>query len=399
MERNGRIIRNVKVYGESRVYEQGYVHFEDGKIVSAGEDRDLEGQFAAHTEQTKFNQGYICIPGFIDVHIHGAAGADVMDATAEALKKMAYSLPKEGTTSFLATTMTQESGAIEKALQNAGSFMDEQETSGVSEMLGIHLEGPFLSPEKAGAQPVEHILEPDADLFDTWQQVSRGHIRMATIAPEREGGCELIRHLAEKGVVASIGHTNATYEQCKSGVEAGATHVTHLFNGMSGLHHREPGAAGAALLMGELTAELIADGFHSRPEMIDLAFRTKKEDALVLITDSMRAKCLKNGSYDLGGQKVIVKDGQARLEGGSLAGSVLKMSDAFRNMIRFTDCSIHQAVKMASFNPARQLKVSNRKGSIAPGKDADLVILDESLDVFMTICRGEVAYDREANGR
>ncbi|HET7658641.1 MAG TPA: N-acetylglucosamine-6-phosphate deacetylase [Bacillales bacterium] len=395
MGRNNWLIRNVTVYGETKVFERGYVRIKDGKIDEIGEESELTNRYNSGEEETRFEEGFICVPGFIDVHIHGAAGADVMDATPEALRTIASSLPAEGTTSFLATTMTLGRESIEKALVNAGRYRETQEEAGSAEMLGIHLEGPFLSPEKAGAQPIEHIIEPDVALFERWQHESGGCIRLVTLAPERNGGLSLIRHLAAHDIVASIGHSKATYEEAVDGAKAGATHVTHLFNGMSGLHHREPGVAGAALLRKELTAELIVDGIHSRPEIIELAYRMKGKDGLVLITDSMRAKCLKNGTYDLGGQTVVVENGQARLANGRLAGSVLKMKDALRNLIHFTGCSIAEAVQMGSLNPARQLKISDRKGSLAPGKDADMVILDDSMQIVMTLCRGEVAYDRE----
>lgn len=399
MEGNGQLIRNIKVYGENRVIERGFIHVKNGKIVAVGEESEWNERELQNAKEIRLRGGAICIPGFIDVHIHGAAGADVMDATPDALNRMARSLPAEGTTSFLATTMTQENEAIESALKNAAAFKEGQPDAGASEMLGIHLEGPFISLEKAGAQPVQHIKDPEITLFEKWQRASLGNIRIVTVAPESKGALTFIRHLVAKDVVASIGHSNASYEEAEAGVKAGATHITHLFNGMSGVHHREPGVAGAALLLNELTAELIVDGFHSRPEMVDLAFRMKSDEGLILITDAMRAKCLKSGTYDLGGQNVIVKDGQARLENESLAGSVLKMNEAFRNMVHFSGCSVAQAVQMTATNPSKQLKIADEKGSIAAGKDADLVILDDSYHVVMTICRGEVAYDREVDGQ
>ncbi|WP_366160924.1 N-acetylglucosamine-6-phosphate deacetylase [Bacillus infantis] len=382
------LLKNSRVLTEDGIIDKGYILVEDGKIKSFGPADELGGQSADKT--IELDAGATLAPGFIDLHIHGAGGADTMDSTPEALQTIARTLPAEGTTSFLATTITQERSLIEKALANAAAYKPEGTEA---EMLGIHLEGPFINEKRKGAQPLEHILKSDVELFKAWQEKSGQLIRLVTLAPELEGGKELVRHLAETGVIASIGHSDADYEEVSEAVEAGATHVTHLFNGMKGLHHREPGTAGAALLFKELIVEMIADGVHVRPEMIKLALNSKGMDGMVLITDSMRAKCLKNGTYDLGGQDVTVKDGMALLEDGTLAGSILKMKDSVKNMTKFADITLAEAVKLASENPAKQLKVFDRKGSIAEGKDADLTVLNENMDIVLTICRGKVAYN------
>ncbi|MGD6894348.1 N-acetylglucosamine-6-phosphate deacetylase [Bacillus infantis] len=382
------LLKNSRVLTEDGIIDKGYILVEDGRIKSFGPADELGGQSADKT--IELDAGATLAPGFIDLHIHGAGGADTMDSTPEALQTIARTLPAEGTTSFLATTITQERSLIEKALANAAAYKPE---GFEAEMLGIHLEGPFINEKRKGAQPLEHILKSDVELFKAWQEKSGQLIRLVTLAPELEGGKELVRHLAETGVIASIGHSDADYEEVREAVEAGATHVTHLFNGMKGLHHREPGTAGAALLFKELIVEMIADGVHVRPEMIKLALNSKGMDGMVLITDSMRAKCLKNGTYDLGGQDVTVKDGMALLEDGTLAGSILRMKDSVKNMTKFADITLAEAVKLASENPAKQLKVFDRKGSIAEGKDADLTVLNENMDIVLTICRGKVAYN------
>lgn len=382
------LLKNSRVLTEDGIIDKGYILVEDGKIKSFGPADELGGQSADKT--IELDAGATLAPGFIDLHIHGAGGADTMDSTPEALQTIARTLPAEGTTSFLATTITQERSLIEKALANAAAYKPEGTEA---EMLGIHLEGPFINEKRKGAQPLKHILKSDVELFKAWQEKSGQLIRLVTLAPELEGGKELVRHLAETGVIASIGHSDADYEEVREAVEAGATHVTHLFNGMKGLHHREPGTAGAALLFKELIVEMIADGVHVRPEMIKLALNSKGMDGMVLITDSMRAKCLKNGTYDLGGQDVTVKDGMALLEDGTLAGSILRMKDSVKNMTKFADITLAEAVKLASENPAKQLKVFDRKGSIAEGKDADLTVLNENMDIVLTICRGKVAYN------
>lgn len=387
------LLLGISVYTEDGIIENGYIKIKDQKISEIGSlnhlSMDTEGfnifEIPAH---------FKAIPGFIDVHIHGVDGADTMDATKEALDTMVTALPKEGTTSFLATTMTQENKSIEKALRNIGEYIGEQNPKGKAEVLGIHLEGPFVNPKMAGAQPIQHIIDPDLHLFKEWQTLSQNTIKLVTLAPEQPGGLEMIRYLSRNEIIASIGHTNATYDEVNLAIEAGANHVTHLFNQMRGLHHREPGVVGAAFLREELKAEIIVDGVHVRPEIVNLAYKQKRSEGLILITDSMRAKCLKNGKYDLGGQEVTVKEGKAVLGDGTLAGSVLRLGHAVKNIIDYTGCSLENAIEMASVNPAKQLKIYNRKGSITVGKDADIVILDEHMEVNMTFCRGVLAYKK-----
>lgn len=365
----------------------GFIYVANGIIVETGFQCDLPS-LADGTEVIQLPETSMVVPGFIDVHIHGAGGADTMDGTLESLNTIASILPAEGTTSFLATTITQEQEAIFTALKTAGNYIASHNQPGKAEVLGLHLEGPFINEARKGAQPAGHIITPDIRMFAQMQQASGDHIRLVTLAPEVENGLEFISYLTEHGVIASVGHSDATHSKMAEAVKAGATHVTHLFNGMRGMHHRDPGVAGAALLFNELMVEMIADGIHVAPEMIDLALRAKGTDGVILITDSMRAKCLKSGTYDLGGQAVKVHDGKAVLADGTLAGSILKMKDSVKNMMNFTGIALEEAVKLASENPARQLGIFDRKGSISKGKDADLVILDKNVDVVMTLCRG-----------
>ncbi len=390
MNKTSFVIDDVTIYSEQETIENGYLKVKNGKIIEIG---NINERTAENEEKVySFNEKVILLPGMIDVHIHGVNGADTMDASTEALDTITKALPEEGTTSFLATTITQESKAIERAIQNVGEYVNEKQKPGHAEVLGIHLEGPFLNSDRAGAQPLHAMQRPDVNVFEAWNELAKNTIKLVTLAPEKEGGMELIRYLTDKGVVASIGHSDATYEQVMEAVENGASHITHLYNGMRGLHHREPGVAGAALLDDRLKTEIIADGHHVRPEMIELAYRQKSDAGMVLITDAMRAKCLKNGRYDLGGQDVNVQDGKALLDNGTLAGSVLKMKDAVANIQKFTGCSLENAIKMAAENPAKQLGVFDRIGSIAIGKDADLILLNKGGEVVKTFCKGHIAY-------
>ncbi|MGH2318694.1 N-acetylglucosamine-6-phosphate deacetylase [Planococcus sp. SE5232] len=365
----------------------GDILVEGGKISRAAET--IEAHADLHVDATGKN--WMAFPGFIDVHIHGAAGHDAMDATPEALNGLAGALPKEGTTSFLATTMTQTDKAISAALENIREFQAQE---GQAEMLGVHLEGPFISDKRAGAQPIEHIAEPSYPLFRKWQKLSGDQIRLVTLAPETANGLSFIKSLADEGVVASIGHSDGTLEEVQAAVRSGASHVTHLYNQMSPFHHRNPGVVGAALTEDGLSVEVIADFIHSHPTSVELAFRQKGAERLILITDAMRAKGLAPGVYDLGGQDVQVTQKDARLADGTLAGSILTMETAAKNIQSITGCSLNELVAMTSANAAKELGFAN-KGRLQAGADADVTILDDNFNVQMTICRGTIAYTKE----
>lgn len=365
----------------------GDILVKDGKISRVAEKIEAHADF--HIEASGKN--WTAFPGFIDVHIHGAAGHDAMDATPEALNGLAAALPKEGTTSFLATTMTQSDKVISTALENIREFKAQE---GQAEMLGVHLEGPFISDKRAGAQPIEHIAEPAYPLFQKWQKLSGNKIRLVTLAPETANGLAFIKSLAEDGVIASIGHSDGTLEEVQAAVRSGASHVTHLYNQMSPFHHRDPGVVGAALTEDGLTVEVIADFIHSHPTAVKLAFRQKGAERLILITDAMRAKGLAPGVYDLGGQDVQVTHKDARLADGTLAGSILTMETAVKNMQSLTGCSLNELVLMTSANAAKELDLAD-KGRLQVGADADVAILDDNFTVQMTICRGTIAYTKE----
>ncbi|NMO76837.1 N-acetylglucosamine-6-phosphate deacetylase [Niallia alba] len=386
------VLTNLCIYTETEINPKGYVVVRGEKIDSIGLMESFHEEDWENAHIIDFPKRMNLIPGLIDIHIHGANDADAMDGTLNSLKVMAATLPKEGTTSFLATTMTQDEESIEIALSSIAQYIEASDQSGKAEVIGIHLEGPFISEKRVGAQPIHSVKKPDVALFKKWQDLSNNQIKLVTMAPEEDENFEFVRYLKAEKIVPSIGHSDAVYEQVLSSIQAGVSHVTHLFNGMRGLHHRDPGVAGAALLHSELMAEMIVDGVHIHPEIVKLAFLQKGVDHIILITDSMRAKWLEDGISSLGGQKVIVRDGKALLENGALAGSTLKMNDAINNMMNFTGCSLQDVVKMASYNPAKQIGVLDKKGSIAKGKDADLVVLDENNQVVLTICKGQIVY-------
>ncbi|WP_100010402.1 N-acetylglucosamine-6-phosphate deacetylase [Lentibacillus sediminis] len=383
-------IKNITVYTENEIIPNGAIYVENGKIIAAGEQESVSPKVPAHTPRLD-GKNLNAIPGFIDGHIHGANGADVMDATEEALDRVAEVLPQEGTTSFLATTITQSHENIEKALQTVADYSNKP---GQADILGIHLEGPFVEKSKAGAQPAAYITKPDLALFNKWQELSGNKIRTITMAPEHDADGEFIRQLKASGVNVSAGHTDADFAGMKQAVAHGVGQLTHLCNAMNGIHHRDIGAVGAAFQLNELRAELIADGIHVSREMLELIYQNVGKERLILITDAMRAKCLSAGDYELGGQPVMVTEDRAVLEDGTLAGSILKMEDAAKLMLDIAGGSIQDIIAMASMNPAKQLGVFAEKGSITPGKDADILLVEDDLTVKTTICRGMVAHDR-----
>ncbi|MFB7159129.1 N-acetylglucosamine-6-phosphate deacetylase [Lysinibacillus sp. NPDC056232] len=377
------LIRNITVVNANGRKECVDVFIKDGKIALIAQRINAD-----HVQQID-GTGKFLFPGYIDMHIHGSAQMDTMDASNEGLHTMAKSLAKEGTTGFLATTMTQSFQNIERALENIAQFTSNPDEA---ELLGIHVEGPFISKKRVGAQPLEYVVAPDFAVFTKWQNLSGNKIKEITMAPEEPNGFEVVQAIAENGVVVSIGHSDATFEQMKEAVQHGATQGTHLYNQMRPFHHRDPGVVGGVLLLEEMKAEIIVDFIHMHKDAVSMAYRLKGADGIILITDAMRAKGMPYGDYDLGGQMVHVSESGAHLSNGALAGSVLKMDQAVRNMQLITNCSLEELVKMSSYNAAKQLKLAN-KGQIAQGFDADVVILDEHLMLQQTIKAGKVIYE------
>lgn len=376
------LIKGVTVVNAAERLENIDVLMVDGKIQRIAKEIQADATIIDGT-------GKYLLPGFIDMHIHGSVRCDAMDASDEGLHTMAASLLREGTTSFLATTMTQSPENIEAALAVLGDF---KPTLQEAEMVGVHLEGPFVSKKRAGAQPLEHITPPDMALFRKWQQLSGHRIKEITIAPEEPGGMEAVKALHADGVVVSIGHSDATFDEVVEAVELGVSQGTHLYNQMRPFHHREPGVIGATWLLPEIKAELIADFIHSHPKAVLMAYKMKTAAGIILITDAMRAKGMPYGDYDLGGQLVHVTKTGAHLPNGSLAGSVLTMDQAVRNMHQATNCSLEELVQMSSFNAAQQLQMTN-KGRLVEQADADAVLLDERLTLVQTVKAGNIVYE------
>ena len=344
-------------------------------------------------EVVSLPENAVVLPGFIDEHIHGAGGADAMDASEEALATIANAVAAEGTTGFLATTMTQSKENITAALAAVASYRKKNAKDG-ARVLGVHLEGPFIAAAHKGAQPLEYVAAPDPAVFDEYYAASGESIKIVTLAPEEKGGDVLVAHLAKLGVTASIGHTGAKTADVLCAVENGATNVTHTYNAQSPLHHREIGTVGSALLYDCFNCELIADTIHVSVPAMKLLAKCKPKGKLTLITDAMRAKGLPDGESELGGQRVIVKNGEARLSDGTLAGSVLRMNYAIRNLTQKVGVPFTDAVDCATIVPARTLKIDGEVGSIQVGKCADFAVLDENFEVVCTVRGGNVIYRR-----
>ena len=330
-------------------------------------------------------EGNLVAPGLVDIHIHGYLGEDASDGSAAGLKKMAAGIAKNGVTSWCPTTMTIAKDEIVKAFDTAREVKAEETCYG-AKILGVNCEGPFINPSKKGAQPGEYILPPDGDFIVANADI----LKLFTVAPEMEGAKECIRQVSEDGrVLASMGHTGASFEEACAGIEAGVRHTTHLFNAMTALQHRNPGVVGAALSDERVSCELIADTFHVNPGLYKLVAKAKG-DKLCLITDCMRAGGMEDGDYTLGGQHVIKTGIQCLLEDGTIAGSVLKLNEAVRNLKAHTDLSLSEVFACASLNPAKAIGEAENIGSLAVGKCADIIICDDEIQVKTTIINGEV---------
>lgn len=376
--------KNVKAYVKGKGVIPTDIAVENGVITAIGKNLSIKRPFP-------YKEGCVVLPGFIDEHIHGAAGFDAMDGTETALNGISEALIKEGTTGFLATTMTQSEENTLAALSAVKRVIEKGATG--AKLLGAHLEGPFISEKHIGAQPLKYLKDPDVKLFEKFNAASGNNVKLITLAPEERGSAELITAAKNAGVTVSAGHTDAGVEQMRDAIANGLTCVTHTYNAMRPLHHRQAGTVGAAMLFDELYTEAICDLIHVSADALKLLIKNKPKDKMILITDAMRAKGLTDGVSELGGQTVIIKNGEARLLSGALAGSVLKMNVAIKNLVENCGVSLENAVDFATCNPAENLGLKNR-GKIAEGCSADFTVLDEKFNVTATVVNGKTVYIR-----
>lgn len=335
-------------------------------------------------------QGLLVAPGLIDLHIHGALGCDVMDAAPASLTTVARHLARHGVTSWLPTTMSASREAIAAAIANVAACPQPDDGA---RHLGVHVEGPYLCRRYRGAQASEALRPPDPDEYDAW--LRSGVVRLITLAPELPGAAELIDAGRRRGIAFAIGHSGADYDMVLNAADRGLRQATHTFNGMAGLHHREPGTLGAVLDDGRIFAQLIGDGLHVHPAVVRLLLRAKGRDRVLLISDAMRAAGLGDGDFELGGQAVTVRDGEARTSNGALAGSTVTLDEILRRVMRFAGLGLEAALPMATSAPAAALGLTGRKGTLQPGADADVVLLDDAAQVQLTMVAGRVVYAAE----
>lgn len=331
-------------------------------------------------------------PGFIDIHVHGGWGHDVMDASLEGFNRLSEFLASGGVTAFLPTTYTASQEDLLKVARTVKQAVEKG--IGRAEPLGMHLEGPYINPLRRGAQSGAHIRQPSIDELEEIRREADGALKIVTLAPEMDGAVEAVAWLRSKGGIPSAGHTDATYCEMMAGVEAGLCHASHLFNGMRPFHHRDPGVVGAALEDGSVSVDLIADGFHLHPASIRIAVGMKGVERTALVSDAIAPAGLPDGEYRLGEEKVRVESGRCLLESGALAGSTIRLCDAVRNMVKPAGFTLTEAIEMASAAPARILGIAQSKGRLSPGMDADIVVLDLDFSVILTMVGGRVVYDR-----
>ncbi len=377
-----------RVMTPDRVILDGVVLVEGSRILEVGSQAAV--RFSRDEFEVLDHPRRLLAPGFIDVHIHGALGRDVMEGTGEALKVISRFLAAHGTTSFLATTMTASPIATLQAVESLGRQVDHPLPG--ARLLGLHLEGPFINPEKRGAHSARHIRPPSTLVLEQLLARSGHGIKLITLAPEVEGNLELIEFARSRGVVVSLGHSNATLEEAMAAIDLGAGNATHLFNAMRSFSHRDPGILGAVLTAPQVWAELIADGVHVSPAAVRLCLQCKGAGKILLISDAVSATGMPEGRYRLADSEITLSEGACRTPDGTLAGSILTQDRALRNMVRWTRLPVQTLLGMLSRNPAQSLGIADRKGTLAPGKDADMVLLDQSLGVHATIVQGEVSH-------
>ncbi|QHW29714.1 N-acetylglucosamine-6-phosphate deacetylase [Paenibacillus rhizovicinus] len=379
------IIRNVRLLSETEPVWSD-VLIRDGQITEICHDR--EDRFAACESGMEVDgKGQLLIPGMIDVHIHGADGFDMMDGTLQSLEAVSHACARTGCTSFLATSVSSSMDDLMGMLSSVSRFIGKEQGARIA---GVHIEGPYLNAKRKGMQNERYLRHPNVDEMKAILENAGQLIRMVTLAPELPGGMEMVSFLKEQGIVVSVAHSDATYEEARQAFQCGASHVTHCFNGMRPIHHREPGVVVAAFEEDHVSVQAIVDGVHLHPAIVRMLYREKGADKMVLITDALQAMGLGDGSYLFGGHRVTVSQGVAKLEDGTLASSTVTMNEALAKTVQ-AGIPLKDAVRMATETPATVLGMT-RKGRIAPGMDADLVLMDDCFNVLWTMVDGEIVY-------
>ncbi len=381
------LIKNARTYTLGEVWEQGWMLIEEGiiRLLQPGEPPE----FPQGTINRLIDAGGMhLLPGMIDIHVHGAIGFEVMDASPERLCDMARFYARHGVTSFLPTTWTAGRKEILDALAALGKTVGPVE--GGATILGAHLEGPYLNPARCGAQDASLIRRAGRE--EAMEFLDSGLVKLMTLAPEFPENEWLIDECMRRGITVSAGHTSASFEQMQKLALRGVRQTTHTFNAMTGLNHREPGTVGAALALDEIDCQLIADNIHVHPAVIKMLVRSKGTGRVILVTDAIRGAGLPDGEYPIDKRTITVKDGAVRLPDGTLAGSTLTMDLALKNVMAAAQLSLAEVWPMASLNPARSIGISNRKGSLEAGKDADLILLDDQYNVHLTVSAGRIAW-------
>ncbi|EHR34011.1 N-acetylglucosamine-6-phosphate deacetylase [Helcococcus kunzii] len=376
-----KVFKASKIFLENEILENAFMVVEDKKITDFLTEYD--GEYEDFGDK-------IIAPGLVDTHVHGYKNADVTDAIEGELNTMSVGMLEMGVTSFLPTTLTSSVEQLNKAVELIGK---EYKDAKGAKIKGIFMEGPYFTEEFKGAQNPAYMSDPSIEQLKIWQDLSGGIIKKIAIAPERNGVEEFIKAAKEMGIYVALAHSNATSEEALNAVDAGANIFIHLYNGMRGLHHREPGMVGAALAS-DAFAELICDGHHVHPTAAKIAVKTKGHDKVLLITDCMRAGGMGEGESHLGEFKVIVKDGTARLESGSLAGSILDLIDGVKNVKNWNIADLKQAVDMATKVPAKSVGLEDECGILAVGRDADFIVIDKDVNLYNTYVNGEKLFTK-----
>jgi N-acetylglucosamine-6-phosphate deacetylase len=376
------VFTDLTIYAHDKTINNGWIEISNGKIKSYGSGKKRGVSL----------KGMHIVPGFIDVHFHGSFGIDLMSAEQSELKKLSSNLLKYGVTSYLATTLTDSLPILNKALNRLSKYITNQ-TNEYSQMVGIHLEGPFISPKYPGAQDQKYIIKPNLAKFKSLNKIAKNKIKYVTFAPELDNG-EFVKYLASNKIVASAGHSAASMQQIDLSIKNGLTNITHFNNAHSPFHHRNLGILNAGFEYDKLNVELIVDKLHVHPSVVKLVSKIKTPDRILLITDACMATQLKDGKYKLGSQAVIKTKDSVRLLDGTLAASLLTMNVAFKNMFELSKRSLSEIVLMASTNQAKLLNLKDR-GMIKNGLRADLVIVNDKLEVVMTLLNGKIVYEKD----